>query len=114
MMNKLRSEAVIHVDERAVPLKLTLGALAQMEEALGAKTLVELVAKLANPSASQLILIINIMAKAAGGSGDEISLQKGDLNLREAMGVISTLFQALMAGEVPGKPSPTTRDGGPG
>ncbi|MEM6648689.1 MAG: GTA-gp10 family protein [Pseudomonadota bacterium] len=112
-MTKMKSEAVVHVDDTPLPLKLTLGALAEMEEALGADTLAELAVKLANPSAGQLMLILRIMGKAAGEGEATARLDQGSVNLREAIGAVSRLFQDLMAGQAPGKP-PLESDAGKG
>ncbi len=64
--NPRRSEAVIEADGAPVTLRLTLAALAEIEEAFGAPDLPALAEALATPSAGQLARVLVAMARAAG------------------------------------------------
>ncbi|WOI53997.1 GTA-gp10 family protein [Parvularcula sp. LCG005] len=103
-MTSLRSEAHIDVDGVKLPLKLTLGALSEIEEALGIDTLTDLAFRLGNPSAAELIRILGILAKAAGDEDSDRRVRNGTINLREALGAIAMLFREILTGEAPGKP----------
>ena len=101
-MEGARDEVMLEVDGRQVPLALTLRALAEIEEGLGAATLPELAEKLARPSAGQLLIILKAMAKA-GGAKDPEAVAAGGANLKEIMGAVTLLFREVLTGEVPGK-----------
>ena len=111
--NPHRSEAVIVLGGAPVTLRLSLAALAEIEEALGASTLIDLAEKLARPSAGQLIAILRAVARA-GGAGDLGAIEEGTVCLREVMGAVTLLFREMLTGEAPGKPTPSGRDGGAG
>lgn len=100
----------IKVDGRDVPLKLSLGALAEIEEALGVQTLTALAERLASPSAGQLLLILKAMARA-GGAPDPERIAAGRVCLKEIMAALALLFREILEGEAPGKASAAGRDG---
>ena len=112
-VNPHRSEAVVTVGAAPVTLRLTLAALAEIEDALGAASLVDLAEKLACPSASQLIAILRAMARA-GGAGDLGAIEEGAVSLREVMAAVTLLFREMLTGEAPGKPTPPASAGGAG
>lgn len=97
----------LRVGRADIPVRLTLSALAEIEEALGVDTLADLVARLVNPSAAQLIAILRVLARAGapGPEGEEAAGMIGNaqLNLREVLSVLSSLFKDLMGPDVPGK-----------
>ena len=102
------------IDGEQVPVRLTLGALAEIEDALGADTLSDLARMLANPSVRQILLILPVLIRAAGGAAAVPRISEGTVHLGEAMRVMAHLFRDLMTGEVPGKPNPPGPDGAPG
>jgi hypothetical protein len=96
---------VIEADGAPVTLRLTLAALAEIEEAFGAPDLPALAEALATPSAGQLARVLVAMARAAGHPNAD-GLASADVNLREVMAALTLLFRELLTGEAPGKPSP--------
>ena len=64
------TDAEITVDGHPIRLRMTLSALAQIEESLGASTLPELMTRLANPSAGQLLVLLRTLARAATASAE--------------------------------------------
>lgn len=111
-MNTLMGEAEIAVEGRTVRLKLTLDALARIEETLGVTSLAELAVGLSNLSASQLLRVLDILARAAGGDGSEIAGRV--INLRDALSTLAKLFRGLLGMEAPGKPTTDMTDGAVG
>ena len=103
--NPHRSEAIVTVDGAPVTLRLTLAALAEIETALDASSLVDVAEKLTRPTAVQLAGVLRAMARAAGT--DDLGLiEDGQICLREAMAAVTLLFREMLTGEAPGKPSP--------
>ena len=109
-MNPHRSEAIVTVGGAPVTLRLTLAALAEIEEALGAEDLTDLAKRLARPSAAQLSLILRAMARA-GGAPDPGAVAGGAVCLREVFAAVTLLFREVLTGEAPGKPKPAPSDG---
>ena len=112
-MNPVRSEAVLEVDGAPVTLRLTLAALAEIEEALEADSLPDLALRLSKPTAGQLLLVLRAMARA-GGMRDVTRLGEGSVCLRDVMAAVTLLFRELLTGEVPGKPTPGASAGAAG
>lgn len=99
------------VNGKQVPLKLSLGALAEIEAVLGASTLVELGTRLANPSAAQLLRILGVLIEA-GGAMPASDIRAASLNVREALTAVLSLFrEAMEVPDLPGKPT-TAPDAG--
>ena len=111
--NPHRSEAVVMVGATPVTLRLSLAALAEIEEALGATSLVDLAERLTRPSAGQLLGILRAMARA-GGAGDLGIIEDGTVSLREVMAAVTLLFREMLTGEAPGKPMAPATAGGAG
>lgn len=105
------SQVTLQVDGRPVALRLNLSALSKIEDALKADTLVSLAARLANPSAGQLIQILTILAEAADVNDVIPDMGRAQINLKDAMRQVMSLFQTLLAGEGPGKPLPDNAAG---
>ena len=86
-------------------LKLTLGALAKIEAAVGGGDFEALKKRLEAPRVSDLVLILH--ALIAGGGKDlaiEV-LRTSDVDLTEASNAIAEAFKAIAApAEAPGKP----------
>ncbi|ADM09676.1 hypothetical protein PB2503_08104 [Parvularcula bermudensis HTCC2503] len=101
------STATIRIGERQVGLSLTLGALAEIEDALGAPSLSELAVKLANPSAGQLLVILKALMRAAGDEDAFDRLEGEGVNLREVLAAIAALFRDGLGGPLPGKSTQT-------
>lgn len=80
-MNGARGEVTLEVGGEARVLCLTLGALAEMETALGCETLAELEARLKRLSAGDLLIVLAALMRGGGWSGatGEIAAQQIDL-----------------------------------
>lgn len=117
-MSAPNSDAVLMVEGQAVPLRLSLRALAEVEDALGASTLFDLAAKLGNPSAHQLLSIVTILALAAAPNDEREAvsqkLSNASINLADILSVLSRLFTNLLTQEAPGKPTRAGTDGAVG
>ena len=95
------SEIVINGETR--PLKLTLGALAEIEAALGGGDFEALRARLASPRVSDLLVILRALI-AGGGAGVTLeALKAADIDFAHAAGAIAEAFNALGDG-APKKP----------
>ena len=90
----------ISINGERKPLRLTLGALAEIEEALGGD-IESLKARLANPRVGDLLVILNALLRGGGVSLSIEALKAADVDLAAAAGAIAKAFQAL---EAPGKP----------
>lgn len=73
MVNAARGEVALELGGRDYCLCLTLGALAEIETALGATSLNDLEAKLKSLSAKQLLEIVHALMK---GGGESLNLEE--------------------------------------
>lgn len=104
MTNDMRGDLTLEIAGKPQRLRLTLGALAEIEEALEADGLLDLTARLAKPKLSDFLVILSIMSGAAGHPVAVETLKRSDINLGEAIRVVTTAFQeALGAGQARGK-----------
>ncbi|NOX84076.1 MAG: gene transfer agent family protein [Alphaproteobacteria bacterium] len=96
-------DAEITINGEAMKLRLTLGALAQIEDALGGD-FDALQARLKSPRISDVILILHALL-TGGGAGLSLQLLKAsDVDLAQAARAIAAAFQALGDdAEAPGK-----------
>jgi hypothetical protein len=106
-----RAQTTIEIDGEEVPLRLTLGALAEIEDALDVGTLAELATRLANPSVGQLIEIVSVLAHAAAPDFDRSRIRDGSVSLKQALGAVALLFREVLTGQLPGKRSPEASAG---
>ena len=74
--NGARGEVCRELGGRQRRLCLTLGALAEMEDAFAAQGAQALTARLASPSASDLILILAILLRGGGETVDEAQIAR--------------------------------------
>lgn len=97
-------DADILIDGRLHRLRLTLGAVVAMEEALGGGDFEALRKRLKSPSAADLILILHALL-AGGGERMALDILKAsDVDFREAARAIASAFRALGEEGEPGKP----------
>lgn len=104
----------VRIDGEDVPVRLTLGALAEIEDLLKADSLMDLARLLANPSATQVLGILAVLLRAAGRERTVEQLGTADLHLGEVLRAMAALFRDLMGGDLPGKPNPAVPGGAPG
>ena len=110
----MRGETEIAVGDVSVRLRLTLAALAELEAALGVQTITDLVARLVNPSAGQLLTALKILAQHGGCEGVEAVFDGAPINLRSALSALSLLFREVVTDELPGKSAPPANAGARG
>ena len=114
-INKFRGDVPLEIDSEVHTLRLTLGALAEIETALGTEDLSGLTARIANPSAGDLLVILSALL---GGGGHDLPvgvLKSKSFDVREAIAAIARSFALALGtgegagnGERPGKPQPLT------
>ncbi|MEM8772637.1 MAG: GTA-gp10 family protein [Pseudomonadota bacterium] len=83
------------------PLRLTLGALADIEAALGGD-IDALTERLERPRVTDILLILHALLAGGGAALTLEALKASDVDLAEASGAIAQAFSALGA-EAPGK-----------
>jgi len=99
--NGARGDAVLMVGGERHVLRLTLGALAEIETGLGLTNFEDLQTRLAKPSAADLAVVLSALARAGGSAIEAADLHAADLDLSAAVRAIAAAFGA---GEAPGKP----------
>jgi hypothetical protein len=103
MANRQRGEIEAMLDGRRRTLRLTLGALAELEDALGAGDLAGLADRLAGGrlSARDVIAVIGAGLRGAGeaASDAEVAAMTADGGLRGAVLVVAELIAAAFGGE---------------
>ena len=115
MMNKFRGDVPLEIDGEIHTLRLTLGALAEIETALGTDDLAGLTARLASPSARDLLVILSALL---GGGGHDVaidSLKSQTFDLKAAMAAVARAFALALGtedGERPGKSQRPSRSTG--
>lgn len=105
-------EAALSIDGRRVRLRLTLGALADLEDRLGGGDFEALTARLASPRVADLLILVAALARGGGDPIDEEALKASDLDLAAAASAVAAAFRAL--GDEPGKPSRQGQGPSPG
>ncbi|GEM_PF-2163914 len=108
----------IIIDGKAYPLRLSMAALEELEEYFSVTNIVAVAARLAKPSALDVVQVLLILLRAGGTVFDKEQLAKSDLSPITALKAIIALFAELTesAGERPGKsqtspPPPISRNG---
>ena len=76
-------------------LRLTLGALAAIEDVVGGGDFETLKARLSKPSVSDLIIILQALITGGGGALAVETLKAADIDLAEASAAIADAFKAL-------------------
>lgn len=88
-------DAEITVNGDAYPLRLTLGALAQIETALGGGDFEALQKSLEKPSVSDMISILHALLMGGGAQVSLAVLKASDVDLADASKAIAKAFKAL-------------------
>ncbi|MAW80219.1 MAG: hypothetical protein CMI63_08265 [Parvularcula sp.] len=103
-MTHPRGDVSITINGEDKTLRLTLGALADIEDKLGGGDLAALQARLKNPRVSDIILILHALLAGGGAALTLEALKASDLDLAEATRAIAKAFEVLGGEETPGKP----------
>lgn len=102
-MTHPRGDVRIKINGEDKTLRLTLGALAQIEESLGGGSLEALQARLKSPRISDLLLIVHALLTGGGAPLALEALKASDLDLTQAASAVASAFEAL-GDAAPGKP----------
>lgn len=102
-MTHPRGDVSININGEVKTLRLTLGALADIEEKLGQGELSTLQARLKSPRVSDIILVLHALLAGGGAALTLEALKASDLDLSEAMRAIAAAFESLGGDEPPGK-----------
>ncbi|MEM9707083.1 MAG: GTA-gp10 family protein [Pseudomonadota bacterium] len=92
-------DPLIEIDGEKYPLRVSLGALAALEDRLGEGNLETLERRLFAPTAADILEILRVLSAGAGRPIPETTLQTGRLSVAMAAEAISRAFVAGMAGE---------------
>ena len=95
-MNGVRGEVMLEVGGEARVLCLTLGALAEMETALGCETLAELEARLKRLSASDLLIVLAALMRGGGWSGAASEIAAQQIDLAKAAKAVGEAFSSAL------------------
>ena len=88
----VRGDAVVHLDGKEVKLRVTLGALAEIEDTLGLDTATHAFDQVAAGSAKAMTAVLRALAKAGGAPIAEDDLSAMDFSEAQA-----ALIEALNA-----------------
>ena len=96
-MNAARGEVSIEIDGKPRRLCLTLGALAEIETALGCHKLQELQARLRALSANDMVSVLAILLRGGGESEVAASLERAAVEPGSAARAIAEAFRVALA-----------------
>lgn len=107
MANAQRGEVALRVNGEARTMRLTLGALAELEARLGATSLVELAEKFetGGVSAAELIALLAAGIRGAGGTATEEELATAEIEggavgaMRAGLTLLSRTFRPEAGGQ---------------
>ncbi|MCB8820054.1 gene transfer agent family protein [Microvirga rosea] len=106
MANKRRGEAVLTIGDRRYTLCLTLGALAELEDAFGVQDLGALMERFGSGRLSSRDLL-TILAVSLRGGGHEIGDRDvADLPLHDGIAPVAAAIAELLVGTFGGDASP--------
>ncbi len=88
----------LRINESNEPLRLTLGALAAIEEGLGGD-LNSVGERLKNPNVTDILLILHALLLGGGSTLTIAALKASDLDLGDAVKAITTAFSGLTVTE---------------
>lgn len=118
MSNRYRGETALMVDGQALPMRLTLGALAELEQAFSVDSLPALGERFVGGrlSAQDIVRILGAGLRGAGGSVSDIQVAglafEGGLNgaIQAAIALLDATFGGSGEdGEAPRPPPPPAR-----
>jgi len=92
-------DASILINGEAKTLRLTLGALAALEETLGEGDFSTLRKKLETPRVADLLLVLQALLQGGGALVSLDALKASDIDLGEAARAIAAAFRALAPDE---------------
>lgn len=102
-MTHPRGDVRLTINGEEKTLRLTLGALADIEDRLGGGDLTALQARLKNPRVADIILVLHALLVGGGAALTLEALKASDLDLGEATRAIARAFESLGDDDTPGK-----------
>ena len=102
-MTHPRGDVRLTINGEEKTLRLTLGALADIEDRLGGGDLTALQARLKNPRVADIILVLHALLAGGGATLTLEALKASDLDLGEATRAIARAFESLGDDDAPGK-----------
>lgn len=103
MTQHRNGDASITINGEAKTLRLTLGALAALEENLGDGDFSTLEKKLANPRVADLLIVLQALLKGGGFAVTIDALKASDIDLGEAASAIAAAFRSLSPSPASGR-----------
>ena len=97
-MNGARGETTLTVGGRAHRVCLTLGALAEIESALGCRTMGELELRMRTLSAADLIILIGALLRGGGEAETAAKISAADVSPGIAARAVAEAFRLGLAG----------------
>ena len=86
------------VDGRSRRVCLTLGALAEIEGALGCRTMAELEARMRGLSAGDLMIVVAALLRGGGEAETAAQIEAADVSPGEAARAVAEAFRLGLAG----------------
>lgn len=96
-MNGVRGEVALEIDGRPHVLCLTLGALAEIETALGCDNMGELEARLKRLSGRDVLVLLRALLRGGGEVGMADRLEAVPIDLPKACHAVGAAFAAALA-----------------
>jgi hypothetical protein len=87
------------IDGEPRTLRLTLGALAELEERLGGGDFATLAERLERPRLADLLVILEALTAGGGARLPAAALKASDLNLPAAAAAVAAAFRTLKAAQ---------------
>ncbi len=109
MANKARGEVAITIEDRPYTLCLTLGALAEIEEALGVESSDQLGARLKGVRMRDMIAILGALLRGGGHDMSDAEVARMQVDLPRAGDWIQGVFAAAGWGDGGENPPPAPR-----
>ncbi len=100
-LNQIRGETAICVDGQNHNLCLTLGALAEIEDALGGGSFEKLQERLKSPSISDVLIILHALLRGGGSAITLELLKASDVDVHKATKAIAKAFGSIEVNDDP-------------
>ena len=94
-VQKKPGDAAITIDGETHILRLTLGALAEIEEKIGDGSFDALRSRLTNPRISDLLIILHALLFGGGTAMSLAAIKASDIDLEDASKAIALAFQSF-------------------
>ena len=98
MTNQMRGDVDLKIEGECFRLRLTLGALAEIESGLGLGSLLDLAERLRAPTIADLAVILAALLRGAGHDMTNEALLARQVDLQSASAAIASAFAAAGLG----------------